>query len=89
MAYLGKDEDGDYILDPDEVPPTPVELAWARDWFNEWVMVPTPRGRAVPACPHSDTPYPCEIPGARECLGKIVWWRRYICEIETDGSTVA
>lgn len=81
MAFLGKNERGEYILDSAEARPTFTELAEAERLFKIWQDGRRPLGEPAGGnCPHED--FPCAIPGGRECLGKIVWWRRYVREIE-------
>lgn len=77
--FLGKDEHGNYILDPNEPPVAGWELKRAEDLLKFWEREPWKKGQLHAPCPHGDSP--CR--SRRECLGKIVWWRRYILDIET------
>lgn len=76
--FLGKDERGDYVLDPNEQPPTDWELQRAEFLLRTWERARWKPSQKQTACPHGSAP--CR--SRRECLGKIVWWRRYILDIE-------
>lgn len=68
--------DGVYPLDPNEPAPATWELERAEEFLRIWERSRKRKTKAT--CPHEDLP--CRV--RRECLGKIVWWRRYIREIE-------
>lgn len=77
--FLGKDEHGDYILDPNETPVSEGELRRASELLTMWHAGHRKAGEPTPGqCPHED--HACR--SERECLGKIAWWRRYVMEIE-------
>ncbi len=79
--FLGKDSDGEYILDANETPVTEFELMRADDYLKTWEGARPPYGIVVTQpCPHR-----AGCRSRRECLGKIAWWRRYIREIEIEG----
>lgn len=78
--FLGKDEHGDFILDPNEPRPTAAELERAQQDYARWTDAKRKHGDAKAGlCPHESDP--CEQPGGRRCLNRLVWWRRYIKEI--------
>lgn len=77
--FLEKNEHGDFVLDPAEAAPSASELERAEWYLSLWHAGRRKTGEPpAGACPHED--YRCE--SLRECLGKIVWWRRYIRQIE-------
>ena len=77
-VYLGKNESGEYILDPDEQPATDEELDRAKMLFDYWSeKLNVDKSRK---CPHWDEP--CPKPGGARCLRFIVWWMRYWRELE-------
>ncbi len=79
MSFLGKDEHGDFIFDPNEAPFEEHEIDRASRYLTLWMNARRPRGEpAAGPCPHEE--YPCA--SQSECVEKIAWWRRYIREIE-------
>lgn len=76
--FLAAGSDGIYPLDPQEPPPETWELERAEKLLDAWHRGRRPSGPAPGLCPHDEAP--CR--SKRECLGRIVWWRRYIREIE-------
>ena len=79
MAFIPKNEFGEYPMDPNELPPEPWDLTRAEQDLQRWEAARRPWGQPPAGrCPHED-----DFCGTRrECLGKFVWWRRYIREIE-------
>lgn len=77
--FLGKDDDGEYILDQNEPPFEAWELERAEGLLKLWDAAQwKPEQMVRPKCPHGSSP--CQTRG--ECIEKIAWWRRYIREIE-------
>ncbi len=77
--FLGKDEHGDFILDPNEPAFGVSELERAEDYLERWHAGRRKAGQPPAGlCPHED--YPCVSDA--DCIPKIAWWRRYIREIE-------
>lgn len=82
MSFLGRDDHGDFILDPNEREESADELMQAEKDLQVWETARRPWDQppAKGRCPHED--YPCENRG--ECVKKLVWWRRYIGQIEAS-----
>jgi len=77
--FVGKDERGEFILDPNEAPFAEHEIDRASRYLELWHNARRKRGDPPAGpCPHED--YPCAA--RAECVEKIAWWRRYIREIE-------
>ena len=76
--FIPKNSDGVYELDPNELKPETWELERAEFLLREREKHQGRQMTYPSDCIHADAP--CR--SRRECLGKVVWWRRYMREIE-------